>query len=96
MVRQRVQASSYYLTDICCLYDADGNLITVPDTTVAYTAPVSADPWEGLTPVTGETELDAGFENISAAGWAQAGVNTTLNTDVLEHLDLLQQSQKVQ
>jgi len=67
--------ANMYIDNISFL-DKDGNVLTA-DTAAVYTPPVAANIWEGLTEVSNETAID-GFA-VSADGWAQAGVNTTLN-----------------
>ncbi len=79
--------TSYFIADVT-FYDADGNVMVPADTSVAYAAPETGDPWEGLTYIVGEKELDEGFQNISGGGWAQNGINTTKNEDNPGTLDL--------
>ncbi|NTV77796.1 MAG: hypothetical protein HGA25_01290, partial [Clostridiales bacterium] len=69
-------AAANFIIDNIAFLDADGNTIAA-DTSAVYVAPVTEDIWAGLTPIANETEIE-GFA-VSGDGWAQNGVNTTLN-----------------
>ncbi len=70
-----VTRANMYIDNISFMDEA-GAVMTV-DKAAVYVSPVKEDPWAGLTPIAGETEIE-GFA-VSADGWAQAGIDTTLN-----------------